>query len=666
MADRDEYAIHMGAIADLLLGEANARLSSKTERRYGAQGSISVNLISGTYYDHEAKVGGGVVSLIEAKTGLKNGGQVEWMREHGFMLRDRDDDQHSPASLPASTPRSRIVATYDYRDETDVVAFQVVRMEPKTFRQRRRPRADDEPGVIRDGWVWSVKGQPLLPYRLPELVEAIASGHVVMIVEGEKDVDALRMRGIPATCNPMGAGKWSDDLDFHFKGADVVILPDNDEAGRKHRDLVATRLGSVAARVRVLELPNLAPKGDVSDWLDQGGSAEELYHLVETAALRPGEAPFKSKYGALWLDEIPGRIGTAPWIVKGLIPSRGFGAFVGQPGCGKSFLALDLAFTVSVLAMTEGEDARWFGRRVQPIGVAYIAAEGQTGFVKRVEALLKRYRVDNLDQHPFVLIPTNVDLRTDDGDTGPLCEELRALDRQMKERSGLPLGLVFIDTLNRVLAGGDENAPEDMGALIRNCGRLQAAVNGATIVPVHHMNASGTRERGHSSLRGALDFMIEVERNEDNSGNRWKVAKQKDEEDGQTFGFSLKSQVIGLDSDGDAITSCLIEPVDTTRFTSAARPQRKLPPQALNAYTILFQHCDENGERRFILGHDRSCTTVAAWQQACARQNLVAPGSTDDALRKAFQRAFDLLRSERRVGVEGDMVWPILRRADSS
>lgn len=660
MSAGDAFAPHMEAVARLLLGEPNTRLSSKSELRFGKHGSLSVDLESGTYYDHEAKVGGGVTHLIEARLGLKNGGQIEWMREHGFALPDRDE---APRSAPAQ--RSRIVATYDYRDESDDLLFQVVRMEPKTFRQRRRPQPDDEPNAIRDGWVWSVKGVTLAPYRLPELVEAIASGHLVMVVEGEKDVDALRLRGIPATCNPMGAGKWTADMDRHFDGADVVIIRDNDEAGRKHGDLVASRLAERTQRVRVLDLPGLPEKGDVSDWLDAGGSAEELFHLIDTTAKRPGEEPFRSKYGALWLDEILGKVSTAPWIVKGLIPSRGFGAVVGQPGCGKSFLALDLAFSVSVLAITEAEDARWFGRRIQPTGVAYIAAEGQTGFVKRVEALLKRYRVDNLHDFPFVLIPSNVDLRTDDGDTGPLCEELRAIDRMMQERSGIRLGLVFIDTLNRVLAGGDENAPEDMGALIRNCGRLQQATNGATIVPVHHMNASGTRERGHSSLRGALDFMIEVERLED-GGNRWKVAKQKDEGDGQTFGFSLKSQIIGMDGDGDAITSCLIEPVDTRAFTSAPKSPGKLPPQALNAYRILFEHCDDRGERRFLAGHERSCTTLTAWQQECARQNLVAPGSTDDALRKAFQRAMDTLRAQRRIGIQGDFVWPMLRRADSS
>ena len=654
MSDRDAFSPHMEAVARAMLGDPNPRLTTPNELRYGSNGSLSIDRNAGIWFDHERQVGGGVLDLLKDKQGLQNGSALEWLRERGF-LPEREQSTQS-----AQTARARIDKVYDYVDENGEVVFQVVRFEPKTFRQRRPATFGED---SRDGFVWSVKGITPVPYRLIEIQEAIANGHVVMIVEGEKDADALWLRGIPATCNPMGAGKWSPDLDRHFEGADVVILPDNDEPGRKHRDLVTARLSSVAKRIRSLELPDLPVKGDVSDWLDAGGSAEQLYHLIDRGARAPWDVPPASRFGALWLDAIPGKVSNTPWIVKGIVPGRGFGAVIGQPGCGKSFLALDLAFTVSVLAFTEGEDSRWFGRRVRPIGVVYIAAEGQTGFVKRIEALLKRYRVDDLGRFPFVLYPTALDLRNPEGDTGPLCEELKAIGARMQERMGVSLGLIIVDTLNRVLAGGDENAPEDMGALIRNCPRIQEATNGATVVPVHHMNAAGTRERGHSSLRGALDFMIEVERGE--AGNTWKVAKQKDEEDGQVFSFTLASQVVGLDEDGDAITSCLVEAADMPRLASQPR-RAKLPPQALNAYNILFRYCDDNGQRRYLLGRDRVCITVQAWQDECRRQNLVAPGSGDDAFRKAFQRAFDTLRADQRVGVEGDFVFPILKKFDTS
>lgn len=653
----DALAARMGEIARTLLGEPNPRHSSGTDLRYGTNGSLSIDPDAGVWFDHESAEGGGVLDLL-ARQGLQNGSALDWLRDRGF-LPPRDVER---GPRPAPGPRVA-VATYDYIDEHGEVVFQVVRYEPKTFRQRRRARPGDDPKDIRDGWVWSVKGIALVPYRLPELLEDLAADRAVMIVEGEKDVDALRLRGIPATCNPMGAGKWSADLDRHFRGADVIILPDNDEPGRKHRDLVAGRLAGIASRVRSLDLPGLSPKGDAADWLDAGGSAEELYHLVETRARAPGDAPPASRFGALWLDAIPGTGNIAPWIVKGIVPGGGFGAIVGQPGCGKSFLALDLAFTTSVLAIAEGEDARWFGRRVRPVGVAYIAAEGQGGFHKRVEALIKRFKVADLGRYPFVLYPTALDLRSDT-DVGPLGEELKAISVRMRARMGVPLGLVIVDTLNRVLAGGDENAPEDMGAFIRNCGRLQEATGGATVVPVHHMNAAGTRERGHSSLRGALDFMIEVERGE--TGNVWKVAKQKDDSDGLSFPFGLVSQLLGLDEDGDAITSCLVQATDASGIGASPDKGKKLPPQALTAYQILFRYCDDHGQRRFVDGRDRPCVTLQAWQDECRRQNLVAPGSGDDAFRKAFQRALDAIRAANRIRVEGDIVFPVVRKFDSS
>jgi len=91
-----------------------------------------------------------------------------------------------------------------------------VRYDPKGFRQRR----PDDKG----GWIWNLEGVKLVPYRLPQW----NAKPVVYLVEGEKDVDALWRLGLPATCNPMGGGKWRDQYNPHLKGKRVVILPDND------------------------------------------------------------------------------------------------------------------------------------------------------------------------------------------------------------------------------------------------------------------------------------------------------------------------------------------------------------------------------------------------------------------------------------------------------
>ena len=157
-------------------------------------------------------------------------------------------DKLPMASKPKGKPR--IVAQYDYRDEAGNVLFQVVRFEPKDFRQRR----PDGKG----GWTWSVKGVRVVPYRLPELLAEPA--RPVVVAEGEKDCDNLARIGILATCNSGGAGKWTAEHAEYLRGRHVIVLADNDEAGRNHAQQVAQSLHGIAASVRIVELPGLPQK----------------------------------------------------------------------------------------------------------------------------------------------------------------------------------------------------------------------------------------------------------------------------------------------------------------------------------------------------------------------------------------------------------------------
>lgn len=166
----------------------------------------------------------------------------------------------------------RVVALSDYVDEQGRLLFQVERRDPKDFRQRR-PDGNGE-------WIYDLNGVRRVVYRLPDVVAAIGNGDPVLVVEGEKDADRLAGLGLCATCNPMGAGKWLSEYNATFAGADVIVLPDNDEAGRAHGATVRDALVSVARSVRLIELPGLPPKGDVSDWLDAGHTAGELLDLV--------------------------------------------------------------------------------------------------------------------------------------------------------------------------------------------------------------------------------------------------------------------------------------------------------------------------------------------------------------------------------------------------
>lgn len=166
-----------------------------------------------------------------------------------------------------------VIAAYDYKDANGKLLFQVCRTADKRFFQRR----PDGKG----GWINGLGDVKPVLYRLPELLKAVQRGETVFIPEGEKDVDNLARLGLAATTNPMGAGKWRDYYSDWLKGANVVILPDNDEPGRKHAQQVAQSLFGKATSVKVLELPGLPPKGDVSDWLANCGTKEELLRLAQ-------------------------------------------------------------------------------------------------------------------------------------------------------------------------------------------------------------------------------------------------------------------------------------------------------------------------------------------------------------------------------------------------
>lgn len=181
-----------------------------------------------------------------------------------------------PGSVPQSFKGSPVTACYEYRDGDGNLSYRVLRTADKNFVQQRLTDAGE--------WEWKGPAEKLL-YRLPELL-ADDSDAPVFVVEGEKDADNLWRVGCLATCNSGGAGKFTQANEA-LAGRTVVILPDNDDAGRKHAEDVMRRLDGVAARVVVLDLSDLPGKGDVSDWLAAGGTKDELLRLADLALNPP-------------------------------------------------------------------------------------------------------------------------------------------------------------------------------------------------------------------------------------------------------------------------------------------------------------------------------------------------------------------------------------------
>jgi len=173
------------------------------------------------------------------------------------------------------TPPKTIEATYRYEDKDGNHVMDVVRFKPKDFLPRKP-----------DG-KWTLDGVERVPYRLPQMLAAIKEGKDILVLEGEKDCENAEKIGLVTTTFPGGTGKWREEYSKWFKEAKVICIPDNDSAGRKGMNLIASQIMKVAKSVRWLELPDIPEKGDLSDWLSiEGNDLDKFNTMVRDTAVQ--------------------------------------------------------------------------------------------------------------------------------------------------------------------------------------------------------------------------------------------------------------------------------------------------------------------------------------------------------------------------------------------
>lgn len=259
-----------------------------------------------------------------------------------------------------------------------------------------------------------------------------------------------------------------------------------------------------------------------------------------------------------WFDDIQPAL-TDAYLIKNVLSQSAMSVLYGASNSGKSFFAMDLAFSLSTATP-------WRGRRVIKSAVLYLAAEGGKGVANRIAALKKESGVVDV---PFALRRGGMDLLKAQADLQAVCDMAAEV---AAKRPGLPL-IIIIDTLSRIMAGGDENNAADMTALIRNLDAIRE-MTGAHIMLIHHSGKDTARgARGHSSLRAATDTEMEVQ-NED--GMRAAiVTKQREYPGGETFAFTLKTVTLGTDQDGDEVSSCVVECAENEEFTKARKKLTK-------------------------------------------------------------------------------------------
>ena len=619
---------HIERVARHLWGEPNDKLSKPgKELRFGTHGSKSIDLEKGTWYDHEAEHGGGVADLIRQETG---GAKIEaWMKDElGVELAPlaNGNGQHEP--WPIQQQAKRIKATYPYYDEHGELRYEVIRFEPKDFRQRRYDNGQT---------YWNLQGVTPLPYNLPELMSH--PSRPVFLTEGEKDVDQLRAMGLLASCNSGGAKKWDQALNPYFKDRKLIILPDNDEPGRNHAKVLIEQLTGIAKEIRVLELPGLAEKGDASDWIAKGGTRQALVELAKNAPLaKDWQAPAAPpRLPILTLSEIS-QLPPVTWLVRDLIPQHSMAMIYGEPGGGKTFTALDIALSIA-------HGISWHGHEAQKGQVFYVAGEGVGGFRKRIAAWHKHTEL--AEAAPFYLIPKAVNL-LDELEIADLIQTIETCrDPQ------LPVAMVVFDTVARCMIGGDENAAQDMGKAVRNMDLVREVV-GCAVMPIHHSGKDSNRgARGSTALIGAVDVSVRVERDTDRV--LITTEKQKDAEPLAPIQLKTKSIELEVGELGlEVETSLVLEECEDPVEVSA---RKKLSPGQRVALDALHEALQDSGKQEPGPHIPKGYFVVSEslWR-SFALKKQISDGS-EDSKRKAFLRAAVALQERGIVGKWDDFVW---------
>lgn len=283
---------------------------------------------------------------------------------------------------------------------------------------------------------------------------------------------------------------------------------------------------------------------DVMDDFEDLGADEQHQQAgpdgvpVEEKRAEPRPAPAKAaRFALLEASDFLKRKDPS-WLVKDVLPAAGLAVMYGASGSGKSFFMLDMAMCIVT-------GRAWRGRPLAKGRGVYIVAEGAGGFRKRLAAYCQQFDVD----------PASLDIRFIT-DAPNLMDKADIRELLIAILSYGRVDFVVIDTYARAMVGANENDAKDVGLAVAHCEAIHRKT-GALVILVHHTGKDASKgARGSVALRGAADAEIEV--SSDKSGRAATITKMKDGEDGIQFGFKLQTVVVGLDDEGEEITSCVV------------------------------------------------------------------------------------------------------------
>ena len=483
-------------------------------------------------------------TLVHCFAGCTQDAVIDALRNRGLW-----SEQQPRSNGPRAESRTgQVVASYDYVSADGELVHQTLRLEPKSFRQRRPA---PETGL----WIWGLTAgeymrmgpakdwlsfresrfsewpiererrtfdaASLVLYRMPDVLKAVASGATIFVCEGEKDTDNIAALGFVATTNAMGAGKWrAASYNEALRGADVVLLPHNDAPGRDHAQNVAAELHSVAKRVRILDIaehwPECGAGQDISDWLAVGGTADKLTDLVK--ALPDWQPNSNSKPSIVPLTaaeflslEIPRReMIMSPWL-----PEKGSVMIYSRRGVGKTLLGLTSAYAIAA-------GAGFLGFEVErPRKVLYLDGEMPAQTMQdRLAAIIGSFpKEPPTNEHFRILLSDLAEFGLPDlgSPEGQAWVDARVGDAEV----------IVADNISTLVRSGNENEAE--GWLPMQSWALRHRRQGRTVVLLHHAGKGGA-QRGTSKREDVLDTVISLRHPADYSpeqGARFEVHYEK-------------------------------------------------------------------------------------------------------------------------------------------
>jgi hypothetical protein len=589
------------------------------------------------------------------------------------------EERPDPLANIKPLPKVEFQQEWQYQDEDRVTVFVKHRLRigesGKTYRLYK---------VDANGHKHSTLGDArIVPYKLPELLDAKTAGRIIYLAEGEKAVDALTSLGVAATTAHSGAGHWPEAITEYFAGANVVILPDNDLSGWSYARKAAQAILPIAKAVKVVDLGLQDQGDDAYEFIEAGGGRAELAALVKAApkitsvddvtiperlqAIQqippsvqitediakefapdpPKEAPTPKPVKTIKIEHWDS-IEDEPvvWLIQDVLPALSFSALWGAPGSFKSFLALDIAEAIAT-------GRTWMGKEVKkPGAVLYICGEGFGGVGARIKAIKIHHQTE--DGAPIYVVRHQLNLRSSAEDFNALMLAVVHL----VEQTGMEFTLAIVDTLARAFGGGNENDTADMMAFVVSMGKIQEFLNCALMVLHHSGKDVAKGMRGSSSLLGAVDTELELLRFEGQLKGCLSISKQKDGVQDERFGFEMVEVEIKPLVSSLAVQASdeAVKLMSKNKGKNNSGKGKNQSIEMMSLETIV----KAKGIIKFQDGFQRMVVNLSDWKAEFRSIKGITDKSSStekSSFNKAWERAQKRLQEAGEIGIRDELVW---------